>query len=131
MAVARDGATFPASADLLRGLAAEGDFAREVLRVLGVNIDDIVTAAATNPDHANPLETTLDRAVHCAQALGHSYVGSEHLLLALASAAPTDSVARSLAGQGIETARLREAVVFMLAGFNFARSSGGLASKSV
>ena len=129
VAIARDGVTSPTSEDLLRGLALEGDFAREVLRVLGVDIDDVVAAGAASPGDADPLEASVDRAVLCAQALNHSHVGSEHLLLALANAAPTDPVARALASQGIEQARLRDAVVFMIAGFGFARSSGGLANK--
>jgi len=127
VAVARDGVASPTSADLLRGLAVEGDFACEVLRVLGVEIDDVVAAGAASPGDADPLEVSVDRAILCAQALGHSHVGSEHLLLALTNAAPTDSVARALASHGIEPARLSDAVVLMLAGFNFARSSGGLA----
>src|SRR4051794_6627901 len=129
VAVARDGVTSPTSADLLRGLALEGDFAREVLRVLGVDIDEVVAVGEASPGDAEPLDASVERAVLCAQALDHSYVGSEHLLLALANAAPTDAVARELARQGIEPSRLRDAVVFMIAGFDFARSSGGLANQ--
>ena len=129
VAVARDGVTSPTSADLLRGLAAEGDFAREVLRMLGVDIDDVVAAGAATAGDADPLEASVDRAILCAQALDHSYVGSEHLLLALANAGPADPVARALASHGIEPPRLTDAVVFMLAGFSFARSSGALANK--
>src|SRR5690242_1383071 len=42
---ARGLSTEPTSVDLVRGLAAEGDFAREVLRVLNVDIDVLAADA--------------------------------------------------------------------------------------
>jgi ATP-dependent Clp protease ATP-binding subunit ClpA len=124
----------PTSVDLLQGLAAEGDFAREVLRVLGVEIDalaaEVTTAGPYGPGRADPLDAVVERAVDRARDLAHPYVGSEHLLLGLAAAAPTEIVARALRDQDVEPTRLELAVVFMVAGFGFARSSGGLANTS-
>ena len=124
----------PTSVDLLQGLASEGDVAREVLRVLGVDIDVLAASVAVggpvNVKAADPLDVVVGRAVDVARDLAVTHVGSEHLLLALATAAPTEAVARALRSHDVDPARLRLAIASMLAGFELARSSGGLASAS-
>lgn len=124
----------PTSVDLLQGLASEGDVAREVLRVLGVDIDVLAASAAVGGPQgvtgADQLDVVVGRAVDVARNLAVTYVGSEHLLLALATAAPTEVVARALRSHGVDPATLRLATVSMLAGFELARSRGGLASRS-
>jgi hypothetical protein len=132
--LARGHGPAPTSVDLLQGLASEGDVAREVLRVLGVDIDVLAASAAVvgpqGVTDADPLDVVVGRAVDVARNLAVTYVGSEHLLLALATAAPTEVVARALRSHGVDPATLRLATVSMLAGFELARSSGGLASRS-
>ena len=54
-------------------------------------------------------QSTLNRALSFARELGHSYVGSEHLLLGLVS--EKDSIAaRLLAARGADPARLRRSI---------------------
>jgi Clp amino terminal domain, pathogenicity island component len=128
---ARSASPEPTSADVVRALAAEGDFAREVLRALGADLDDLAAEVALGEQrggvHADGLAGVVQRAISQAVALGHRHVGSEHLLLGLAMAPTAELVADTLLRIGLEPARIQSAVVFMLAGFNFARRSGGLA----
>jgi hypothetical protein len=127
---ARQLSAAPNSVDLLRGLAAEGDFAREVLRVISLDIDELAREVADSlrrpTHHLDSLDQVLDRAIASAMRLGHRHVGSEHLLLALAGDACGESVALTLRDHGVDPVTMEPAVVFMLAGFAFARSSGGL-----
>jgi len=123
----------PTSIDLLHGLAAKGDFAREVLRLRGVDIDILAEQVAEqgdNVDSADSVDTVVDRATDCARDFNDGYVGSEHLLLALAAAPPTEPVAAGLRHRGIEQAELKLMVTWVAAGFKFARASGGLAASS-
>jgi ATP-dependent Clp protease ATP-binding subunit ClpC len=54
-------------------------------------------------------QNSLNRAMQCARELGHTYIGSEHLLLGLAG--ESDSIAaKLLAGRGITPAKLRQTI---------------------
>ena len=54
-------------------------------------------------------QNTLNNALRFAHEMGHTYIGSEHILLALAS--ETDSVAaKLLAAKGVATDKLREQI---------------------
>ena len=55
-------------------------------------------------------QNSLNRAMQCAKELGHTYIGSEHLLLGLAG--ESDSIAaKLLAGRGVTPAKLRQTIV--------------------
>lgn len=57
-------------------------------------------------------QNTLNRALSAARELGHTYIGSEHILLGLIS--EKDSIAsRLLLKRGVDTSRLRESIVEM------------------
>ena len=131
VAYARQLTATPTSTEVVRGLAAEGDFAREVLRVLGVDIgdlaDEIATEARTTLHDPESLDDVVARAIASAHNLGHRHVGSEHLLLSIARASPEEPAPRALRDHGVSPATLEDAVIFMLAGFTYARGSGGLA----
>jgi ATP-dependent Clp protease ATP-binding subunit ClpC len=61
------------------------------------------------------VEQVMDEAVAQARGLGHNYVGTEHLTLALLSVG-TDGAGEFLRERGIGAERLREAVLAVLSG---------------
>jgi len=120
-AVEPDGSA-PTTAHLLYGLVAEGDgMAAVVLRESCVDEDAIKSAlasgrrgdAATNTSEENELRQLLiETAPSIARDLGHYYIGTEHLLLAvLASDNRASSVAREL---GIDFAAVRSRIAEFL-----------------
>jgi ATP-dependent Clp protease ATP-binding subunit ClpA len=66
------------------------------------------------PRLAPEVERVLDEAVAQARSLGHNYVGTEHLTLALVSGA--GRAAEFLRGRGISPETLRQAVLDVLSG---------------
>ena len=55
-------------------------------------------------------ENTLSNALALAKELGHSYIGTEHLLVALAS--EKDSISsRILTAKGVDASKLRQSVI--------------------
>jgi ATP-dependent Clp protease ATP-binding subunit ClpA len=66
-------------------------------------------------DVRNPLEPVLTQAEHEALALGHNYVGSEHLLLALIRRA-SPLLSGLLVQHSVEVERIRKAALEILGG---------------
>ena len=64
-------------------------------------------------DFAALLEPLLQQAEHEARELGHNYVGSEHLVLAI-SASATPPLADLLQEYGVSRQRVKEAVLNLL-----------------
>ena len=115
-------------AHLLLGLLSEGTgIAFRALRSLGASADMVRSlvvemlpgAAEAGPGEMTPPLTAQatrllgEGAIAAAGALGHSYVGTEHLLLALC-AQPDDAVRKVLAGVGATEATARARVLDML-----------------
>ena len=72
---------------------------------------------------AGPLDSALRLALEQAEGLGHSYVGTEHLLLAL-TAGPTRELARrTLADMGLRHEQALRGVATALSAYTYARES--------
>lgn len=110
------------TAQLLHGIVAEGgNLALEVLRSMEIDPTRLVATAGT-PDEPGdagfslPVANALELAVGEATAMGHNYVGCEHLLIGLA--AETDGAAgRALREAGADVKAVRRAVAAALAGY--------------
>ncbi len=108
----RRGDTEVRTTHLVLGLVSEPDgLAMQTLAEMGLTADQIVAqveevlpAAGAEPtsrtNFAPEARTVLQVAVEEALQLGHNYVGTEHLLLAILAGADTDG-ARVLAGLGV------------------------------
>ena len=81
------------------------------LAALGVSLDDVrrETQAPARAGHRRPGESiqfavaasiVLDRAQHEADTMGHQYVGTDHLLLALTAQTPTRASSRAATATG-------------------------------
>jgi ATP-dependent Clp protease ATP-binding subunit ClpA len=117
---------------LLHGLIDEGgNLALSVLVSLDIEIDDLRAeldasmgpATAPGPEQLpfTPLlKTTLESAAREALALGHNYVGCEHLLLGLATT-ENGVASKVLLRMGVDHRSVKRAVIATLAGFVHAR----------
>ncbi|MFC5288408.1 Clp protease N-terminal domain-containing protein [Actinokineospora guangxiensis] len=133
-----DGAPEVGSGHLLRGVLDEGqNLALRVLAALDVDpgrvraalpagVEDGGATARFGVDAANALELTVVEAT----ALGHNYVGCEHLLIGLA-AEPDGAATTALRSVGLEVRAIRGAVSAALAGYGHLRAQGGEMSTSV
>ena len=115
------------TADLLAGILAEGaNLALHVLRAIDIEparAEAALAAAGGTPEPAgDPRRFTasaaaaLELAVTEATALGHNYVGCEHLLLGLI-AEPDGAAGEALRSLGAEPRLARRAVTAALAGY--------------
>jgi prophage maintenance system killer protein len=113
---------------LLLGLLYEGEgVAARALASLGISREDVrgqveeITGVSAGPSPAHPLSFTprakkiLELSLREALALGHHYVGTEHLLLALLRDGEGAGV-RALSGLGADGTRVREQVLSLLDG---------------
>ncbi|GAA3453092.1 Clp protease N-terminal domain-containing protein [Dactylosporangium matsuzakiense] len=109
------------STDVLHGLVTEGkNLAVRLLPALGVD-----PAALPQPDGTDDPGTAaavVELAQLEAAALGHNYVGGEHLLLGLL-AEPDGRAGQTLRAQGVDLPGARAAVVAALTGFTHARAT--------
>jgi ATP-dependent Clp protease ATP-binding subunit ClpC len=120
--------------DLLVGMLREGgNLALRVLQTIEVNPARVlqeVQQLQSTPEHgrasrmgvtaANALELSVLEAL----ALGHNYVGCEHLLLGLI-AEPDGAGGELLRGLGVESKQVRQIVSAVLAGFVHLRAKQG------
>lgn len=123
---------------LLAGMLAEGtNLALHVLRALEIEPDQLGrglsqrqlaepggTGDKSSPRFSGPAANAVELAVTEATAMGHNYVGCEHLLLGLI--AEPDAVAgQVLRGAGAELRLTRRAVAAALAGYVHLRAQTG------
>jgi len=123
---------------LLGGLLAEGsNLALPVLHALDIETSAVKAeldraAAGSHPGGpdagrriSGPLGTALVGAVAAANALGHNYIGCEHLLLGLI-AEPDGAGGQILRGLGVDERQARRTVTASLAGIEYwqARAQG-------
>ncbi|SDM49935.1 Clp protease N-terminal domain-containing protein [Allokutzneria albata] len=129
----RAGSDTVGSEHLLGGMLAEGgNLALHVLRAVDIDAEQLLreldSAAATEEgtgerfgsDAANVLELAVTEAI----ALGHNYVGCEHLLLGLVSE-PDGKGGELLRARGAELRLTRRAVSAALAGYVHLRAQTG------
>ena len=110
---ARLDAENPGTAHLLIGLLAEAEgIAGQVLAHHGIDIDQ-VRAAADKQSNADAFDQAIQRAEQEAHTLSHTYVGTEHLLLALLH--EDDLASQVLAELGIRDAQVRPVLQRMFA----------------
>jgi len=115
-----------APAHIMLGLIAEGHcVATEALRVLDVNLDRVRDEVASQLGQGesgggvglraqtDATKKAIAKAVDEARKLGHRYVGTEHLVLALLDC--SESIpSKVLRGQGVDADPLREKILAML-----------------
>ncbi|GIH20088.1 Clp protease N-terminal domain-containing protein [Rugosimonospora africana] len=125
---------------LLGGLLTEGtNLALHVLQALDIEPDQLAQTLArqpqtepgtdpadTTPHFTSPAANALELAVTEATALGHNYVGCEHLLLGLITE-PDGAGGQVLRAAGAELRLTRRAVVAALAGYVHLRAEAGTA----
>lgn len=124
------------TADLLNGLLAEGsNLALQVLRSMEIDPERLaVPTPADEPGTAGdglrfsaPAAVALELTVGETTALGHNYVGCEHLLIGLA-AEPDGAAGRVLREAGADPKAVRRAVAAALAGYSHLRAQSAPAA---
>ncbi len=125
---------FVGTEHLLRGLLDEGgNLAVKVLVSLDIEIDDLRAELDASMEPATPpgperlpftplLKSSLEAAAREALAMGHNYIGCEHLLLGLL-ATEEGLASVVLRRMGVELRATKRAVVTALAGFVYARET--------
>jgi ATP-dependent Clp protease ATP-binding subunit ClpA len=138
-----DGADGTGTGHLLAAMLAEGtNLALHVLRAMEIDPEQVAhdlgrlrpdgdraareaTAADADPGRFDgPAANALELAVSEALALGHNYVGCEHLLLGLATE-PAGVAGQVLRARGAEPRLVRRAVTAALAGYVHLRAQSG------
>ena len=112
--------------DLVGAIVASGGLALSVLEAADIAPEDFhdeLRARQARDGGAGALDDALDLAVEQARGLGHSYVGTEHMLLAL-TAGPTRELARrTLADMGLKHEQALRGVATALSAYSYARES--------
>ncbi|MDX6357107.1 MAG: hypothetical protein QOH37_161 [Nocardioidaceae bacterium] len=112
--------------DLVAALVESGGLAVVVLESADLEPQDLLDelrARATQGGVAGSLEELAERAVEQARGCGHSYVGTEHLLLGL-TAGPTREVARAtLKDLGMTHESALRGVATALSAYTYARET--------
>jgi ATP-dependent Clp protease ATP-binding subunit ClpA len=123
---ARGASPEPTTVDLMAAIMASGGLAVSVLSAADLDPDDVVAelrGRLARGGHPGPLREATERAVEQARGLGHSYVGTEHLLLAL-TAGPTHELARStLRDMGLTHEDALRGVATALSAYIYARET--------
>jgi hypothetical protein len=116
----------PTTVELVAALVASGGLALAVLESADIDPEDFadeLRARNAKDGGAGPLDAALERAVDQARGLGHSYVGTEHVLLAL-TAGPTRELARrTLGDMGLKHEQALRGVATALSAYSYARES--------
>lgn len=116
----------PTTVDLVGAMVDSGGLALSVLEAADIAPEDFhdeLRARQARDGGAGPLDDALELAVEQARGLGHSYVGTEHLLLAL-TAGPTRELARrTLVDMGLKHEQALRGVATALSAYRYARES--------
>jgi ATP-dependent Clp protease ATP-binding subunit ClpA len=134
------------TADLLGAIVAEGtNLAVQILSTLGIQPSSLTIPATASPATASPAKPepggageglrfsdpaaiALELAVAEATALGHNYVGTEHILIALATE-PDGAAGKALREAGADAKTLRRTVVAALAGYKYLQAQSAPAKQ--
>jgi ATP-dependent Clp protease ATP-binding subunit ClpC len=112
--------------DLVTALVESGGLAVVVLEAADLEPQDLVDelrGRAVRGGSPGPLDACAERAVEQARGLGHSYVGTEHLLLGL-TGGPTRELARAtLKDLGLTHETALRGVATALAAYTYARET--------
>ena len=85
-------------------------------------VDELRGRARTGAE-AEALDAVAQRAAEQARGLGHSYVGTEHLLLAITAGARSELATRTLREMGMSHERALQGVVTALSAYEYARET--------
>ncbi len=127
VAAARDAAAGePTTVELVGAMVGSGGLALSVLEAADIAPEDLhdeLVARQARGGGAGSLDDALELAVEQARGLGHSYVGTEHFLLAL-TAGPTRELARrTLTDMGLKHEQALRGVATALSAYTYARES--------
>ena len=127
VAAARDAAAGePTTVELVGAMVGSGGLALSVLEAADIAPEDLhdeLVARQARGGGAGSLDDALALAVEQARGLGHSYVGTEHFLLAL-TAGPTRELARrTLTDMGLKHEQALRGVATALSAYRYARES--------
>jgi ATP-dependent Clp protease ATP-binding subunit ClpC len=114
------------SLDLVAALVDSGGLAVTVLTAADLEPDDVVAelrARAATSDEAGDLDAVAELAVEQARGLGHSYVGTEHLLLALTGGPRRELAGATLRDMGLSHERALHGVATALSAYRYARET--------
>ncbi|HEY3530621.1 MAG TPA: Clp protease N-terminal domain-containing protein [Nocardioides sp.] len=116
----------PTTVDLMAAIVDSNGLAVTVLSAADIVPEDAVDelrGRARSGGSAEPLETVAERAVEQARGLGHSYVGTEHLLLAITAGSRNELAAKTLRDMGMTHERALQGVVTALSAYEYARET--------
>jgi ATP-dependent Clp protease ATP-binding subunit ClpC len=116
----------PTTVQLMAAVVESNGLAVAVLSAADIVPEDVVdelNGRARAGGKAEALETVAQRAVEQAGGLGHSYVGTEHLLLAITSGSRNELAARTLREMGMTHERALQGVVTALSAYEYAREN--------
>jgi ATP-dependent Clp protease ATP-binding subunit ClpC len=114
------------SVHLVAAVVESNGLAVTVLSAADIDPEDVVAEVrgrAKDGGRAEPLEKVAERAVEQAGGLGHSYVGTEHLLLALTSGSRNELAVQTLRDMGLTHERALQGVVTALSAYEYARDT--------
>jgi ATP-dependent Clp protease ATP-binding subunit ClpC len=114
------------SVDLVAALVESGGLAVTVLTAAGLEPEDVVDelrARSTSSDASGALEDVAELAVEQARGLEHTYVGTEHLLLALTGGPRRELAGATLRDMGLTHERALQGVVTALSAYRYARET--------
>jgi ATP-dependent Clp protease ATP-binding subunit ClpA len=127
VARARESATGDATTvDLVGSLVESGGLALSVLEGADIDPEDLLAelkARHARDGGAGSLDDLVERSVEQARGLGHSYVGTEHLLLGIAAGPPRELANRTLKDMGLKHEGALRGVAAALSAYTFARES--------
>jgi ATP-dependent Clp protease ATP-binding subunit ClpA len=126
VADAEKAAEVPTTVDLVAALLDSGGLALSVLSAADVDPEDLLDelrGRLGGRAKAGPLEEAAERAVDQARSLGHSYVGTEHLLLGLTSGPPSELAAVTLRDMGVTHETALRGVATALSAYTYARET--------
>jgi ATP-dependent Clp protease ATP-binding subunit ClpC len=111
---------------LMAALVESNGLAVTVLSAADIDPEDVVAelrGRAKDVGRAEALDKVAERAVEQARGLGHSYVGTEHLLLAVTAGSRSELGATTLRDMGMTHERALQGVVTALSAYEYARDT--------
>jgi ATP-dependent Clp protease ATP-binding subunit ClpC len=116
----------PTTVHLVAAIVESNGLAVTVLSAADLVPEDVVDelrGRARTGAEAEALEAAAQRAAEQARGLGHSYVGTEHLLLAITAGARNELATRTLREMGMTHERALQGVVTALSAYEYARET--------
>ena len=116
----------PTTVHLMAAVVESNGLAVTVLSAADIVPEDVVDelrGRAKSGGKAEALETVARRAAEQARGLEHSYVGTEHLLLAITAGSRNELAARTLREMGMTHERALQGVVTALSAYEYARET--------